>query len=150
MTSPEREPRPLIVGIGASAGGLAAFNSFLANMPAQPGMGFVLVQHLDPQHKSLLVELLAANSPMPVLTAADGMTVQQDRVYVIPPDATLTISDGILRLATPAPARQQRRPIDSFLVSLAEDQGECAVGIVLSGTGSDGSIGIRAIKSRVD
>jgi two-component system CheB/CheR fusion protein len=148
MTSRERQPRPLIVGIGASAGGLAAFNSFLANMPAHPGMGFVLVQHLDPQHKSLLVELLAANSPMPVHTASDGVVVQKDCVYVIPPDATLTISDGALRLATPAPARQQRRPIDSFLVSLAEDQGECAVGIVLSGTGSDGSIGIRAIKEQ--
>ena len=148
MSSLEREPRPLIVGIGASAGGLAAFNSFLANMPAQPGMSFVLVQHLDPQHKSLLVELLATNSPMPVLTASDGVTVQKDCVYVIPPDATLTISDRVLHLATPAPARQQRRPIDSFLVSLAEDQGECAVGIVLSGTGSDGSIGIRAIKEQ--
>src|SRR6187200_3087382 len=148
MTSPEREARPLIVGIGASAGGLAAFNSFLANMPAQPGMGFVLVQHLDPPHKSLLVELLAANSPLPVLTASDGVKVEKYCVYVIPPDATLTISDGILQLATPAPARQQRRPIDSFLVSLAEDQGECAVGIVLSGTGSDGSIGIRAIKEQ--
>lgn len=148
MASPERGPRPLIVGIGASAGGLAAFKSFLDNVPADPGMGFVLIQHLDPHHKSMLVELLGSDSPMPVVTALDGTTVQKNCVYVIPPDATLTISEGVLRLATPAPARQQRRPIDSFFVSLAEDQGECAVGIVLAGTGSDGSIGIRAIKEQ--
>ena len=147
MTTLERERRPLIVGIGASAGGLAAFKSFLANMPSDPGMGFVLVQHLAPDHKSLLVELLGANSPLPVITAVDGVTVEENCVYVIPPDATLTIKDGVLRLETPAPARQHRRPIDSFFVSLAEDQGECAVGIILSGVGSDGSLGIRAIKA---
>lgn len=147
MTMPECTKRPLIVGIGASAGGLAAFKSFLANMPPEPGMGFVLVQHLAPDHKSLLVELLGANSPLPVITAVDGVTVEENCVYVIPPDATLTIKDGALRLETPAPARQHRRPIDSFFVSLAEDQGECAVGIILSGVGSDGSLGIRAIKA---
>ncbi len=147
MTIPECTKRPLIVGIGASAGGLAAFKSFLANMPSDPGMGFVLVQHLAPDHKSLLVELLGVNSPLPVITAVDGVTVEENCVYVIPPDATLTIKDGVLRLETPAPARQHRRPIDSFFVSLAEDQGECAVGIILSGVGSDGSLGIRAIKA---
>ncbi len=142
----ERDKQPLIVGIGASAGGLAAFKSFLANMPPDPGMGFVLVQHLAPDHKSLLVELLGANSPLPVITAADGVAVTENCVYVIPPDATLTIKDGVLQLQSPAPARQNRRPIDSFFVSLAEDQGECAVGIILAGVGSDGSLGIRAIK----
>ncbi len=147
MTAPECEKRPLIVGIGASAGGLAAFKSFLTNMPPDPGMGFVLVQHLAPDHKSLLVELLGANSPLPVITAVDGVTVKANCVHVIPPDATLTIKNGVLRLETPAPARQLRRPIDSFFVSLAEDQGECAVGIILSGVGSDGSLGIRAIKA---
>lgn len=146
MKASECEKHLLIVGIGASAGGLAAFKSFLANTPSDSGMGFVLVQHLDPYHKSLLVELLSANSPMPVVTATDGVAVKENCVYVIPPDATLTIENGALRLATPAPARQHRRPIDSFLVSLAEDQGECAVGIILSGVGSDGSLGIRAIK----
>ncbi len=147
MTTSECERRSLIVGIGASAGGLAAFKSFLANMPPEPGMGFVLVQHLAPDHKSLLVELLGANSPLPVITVVDGVTVAQNCVYVIPPDATLTIKDGVLRLETPAPARQHRRPIDSFFMSLAEDQGECAVGIILSGVGSDGALGIRAIKA---
>lgn len=137
---------PLIVGIGASAGGLAAFKTFLGNMPPEPGMAFVLVQHLAPDHKSLLVELLGANSPLPVITAADGIAVRSNNVYVMPPDATLTIEAGILRLQKPAPDRPHRRPIDSFFVSLAEDQGDCAIGIILSGVGSDGSAGIRAIK----
>ena len=146
MNNSHCEKLPLIVGIGASAGGLAAFKSFLANTPPNPGMGFVLVQHLSPDHKSLLVELLGANSPMPVVTASDGVAVKENCVYVIPPDATLTIVDGVLRIVSPAPAREHRRPIDSFLMSLAEDQGECAVGVVLAGVGSDGSLGIRAIK----
>lgn len=146
MVSPERSARPLIVGIGASAGGLAAFKTFLANVPADPGMAFVLVQHLAPDHKSLLVELLSANSRLPVITASDGDAVEANRVYVIPPDATLTITNGVLDLATPAPARQHRRPIDTFFMSLATDQGDSAVGIVLAGVGSDGSLGIRAIK----
>ena len=146
MSPHKDECRPLIVGIGASAGGLAAFKSFLANVPAEPNMAFILVQHLAPDHKSLLVELLAAKSPMPVITAADGVVVKTNCVYVIPPDATLTITNGILAIASPAPIRRHRRPIDVFFSSLAEDQGECAVGIVLSGIGSDGSVGIRAIK----
>src|SRR6476661_7285116 len=108
------EPPTLIVGIGASAGGLAAFKSFLASTPANTGMGFVLVQHLDPQHNSLLVELLGAHSPISVVTARDGLTVKPNCVFVIPPDATLTIKDGVLQLETPAPAREHRRPIDTF------------------------------------
>ena len=138
----------LIVGIGASAGGLAAFKSFLAHTPADSGMAFVLVQHLAPDYKSMLVELLGDKSPIPVVAAADGMAVDANRVYVIPPDTTLTIEDGRLHVVSPAPARLLRRPIDAFLISLAEDQGERAVGIVLAGTGSDGSAGIRAIKEQ--
>ena len=137
---------PIIVGIGASAGGLAAFKTFLANTPADSGMAFVLVQHLSPDHKSMLVELLGSHSPLSVVTAADGVSVKENCVYVIPPDTTLTIKAGVLQLETPAPAREHRRPIDTFLVSLAEDQGERAIGIVLSGVGSDGSVGIRSIK----
>jgi two-component system, chemotaxis family, CheB/CheR fusion protein len=109
-------------------------------------MAFVLVQHLDPHHKSLLVELLGTHSPIPVVAAKDGLAVKQNCVFVIPPDATLTIKDGVLRLTTPAPAREYRRPIDTFFKSLAEDCGERAVGIVLAGVGSDGTIGIRTIK----
>ena len=140
-----QSPR-LVVGIGASAGGLAAFKAFLANTPADIGMAFVLVQHLAPDHKSLLVELLAAKSPLSVVTATDGLAVKDNCVFVIPPDATLTIKDGVLHLDTPAPLRAHRRPIDTFLTSLAEDYGECAVGIVLTGVGSDGTIGVRSIK----
>ena len=143
---PSPRPSALVVGIGASAGGLAAFKRFLASTPADTGMAFVLVQHLDPHHKSLLVELLGAHSPIPVVTAKDGLVVKENCVFVIPPDATLTIEDGFLRLTTPAPAREHRRPIDTFFTSLAEDYGERAIGIVLAGVGSDGAIGIRTIK----
>jgi two-component system CheB/CheR fusion protein len=138
----------LIVGIGASAGGLEAFKSFFAKMPADSGMAFVLVQHLAPQHDSLLTELIARGTAMPVVEATDGEPVQADHVYVIPPDATLTIHDGALQVSKPAPPRQHRWPINTFFTSLAEDHGDCAVCIVLSGTGSDGARGLRVIKER--
>ena len=109
-------------------------------------MAYVLVQHLAPHHKSLLVELLGSQSPISVVAAEDGLAVKANCVFVIPPDATLTIKDAVLRLETPAPVRQHRRPIDTFLTSLAADCGERAVGIVLAGVGSDGTIGIRSIK----
>ena len=138
----------LVVGIGASAGGLAAFKRFLASTPTDSGMAFILVQHLDPHHKSLLVELLGAGAPIPVLEAADGIAVRKNCVFVIPPDATLTIEDGILRVVSPAPPREHRRPIDTFFASLAQDCGDKAVGVVLSGVGSDGALGVRMIKER--
>ena len=136
----------LIVGIGASAGGLAAFSAFLAAMPPDNGMAFVLVQHLAPDHKSILTELLGKVSPMPVVEAQDGMPVDADRVFVIAPDSTLAIKDRRLQVSKPAPPRDRRRPIDTFFSSLAEDQGDNAVCIVLAGTGSDGSLGLKAIK----
>lgn len=136
----------LIVGIGASAGGLEAFTTFFANMPADSGMAFVLVQHLDPHHKSMLVDLLGRHTKMNVTEAIDGVDVAANRIFIIPPNATLTISDGALRVSHPAPPREHRRPIDTFFASLAEDQEECAVCIVLSGTGSDGSLGLRKVK----
>jgi two-component system, chemotaxis family, CheB/CheR fusion protein len=95
MAEPPSRPSALVVGIGASAGGLDAFKRFLANTPADTGMAFVLVQHLDPHHKSLLVELLGTHSPIPVVAAKDGLAVKQNCVFVIPPDATLTIKDGV-------------------------------------------------------
>lgn len=137
---------PLIVGIGASAGGLAAFKAFFSEMPAGTGMTFVLVQHLDPDHQSMLVELLAPYTRMPVAEAQDGLKMAVNHVYVIPPNATLTFEDGFLRVSKPAPARAYRRPIDSLFVSLAQNHDECAVGIVLSGVGSDGSLGLGTIK----
>ena len=139
--------RPLmIVGIGASAGGLDAFKSFFANMPADSGMAFVLVQHLSPQHDSMLTELVGRSTAMPVVDAADGEHVQANHVYVIPPDSTLTIDGGSLHVSKPAPPREYRWPINAFFTSLAEDQGDCAVCIVLSGLGSDGARGLRAVK----
>jgi two-component system, chemotaxis family, CheB/CheR fusion protein len=115
-------------------------------MPADSGMAFVLVQHLAPDHRSMLVELLGKSTAMSVTEAEDGMPVAANRVFVIPPDATLTIEDGVLRVSTPAPAREHRRPIDTFFCSLAEDQGESAVCIILSGAGSDGTLGVRTVK----
>ena len=136
----------LIVGIGASAGGLEAFRSFLANTPKDTGMAFVLVQHLSPDHKSMLVELLGKSTAMRVVEAADGVQVTPNCVFVIPPDATLTIEAGRLKVDQPAPPRDRRRPIDTFFQSLAKDQGENAIGIILAGTGSDGSLGLATIK----
>jgi two-component system, chemotaxis family, CheB/CheR fusion protein len=143
---PTPQQLSLVVGIGASAGGLEAFTRFFANMPADSGMAFVLVQHLDPQRASMLVELLSAKTTMPVIAAADGAPVTANSVFVIPPNAVLTISEGVLRLSRPAPAREHRRPVDTFFSSLAEDQGERAACIILSGGGSDGTEGLRAVK----
>jgi two-component system, chemotaxis family, CheB/CheR fusion protein len=141
-----RRPRSLVVGIGASAGGLAAFKSFFDNMPAETGMAFVLVQHLDPEHRSLLVDLLRPHTDMQVVEAQDRALLVPNQIHVIPPNATLTLEGDVLRVSTPVPAREYRRPIDTFFASLAESQEDCAVGIILSGVGSDGSLGIKAIK----
>ncbi|MEQ1754406.1 MAG: chemotaxis protein CheB [Micropepsaceae bacterium] len=137
---------PLVVGIGASAGGLQAFKKFFVEMPAENGMAFVLVQHLDPAHESLLVNLIGSQTKMRVVEAWDGAKLVANSIFVIPPDATLTIESGVLRMRKPAPPRELRHPIDTFFLSLAEDQGPNAVCIVLSGMGSDGSIGLKAVK----
>lgn len=134
-----------IIGIGASAGGLEAYEQFFRNVPAASGLAFVLVQHLDPSHDSLLTEILQRCTSLPVVEAGDQVVVAPNRVYVIPPNRDLTIFHGSLQLSLPEMPRGQRMPIDAFLRSLAEDQGEHAVGIVLSGTGTDGTQGLRAI-----
>lgn len=123
-----------------------AFKVFFANMPIDSGMAFVLVQHLDPQHRSMLVELLSSATAMPVVEATDGLRVAADHVYVIPPNATLRIAEGKLHVLKPAPAREHRRPVDTFFMSLAEDQEENAVCVILSGGGSDGTEGLQEIK----
>src|SRR5262252_5101096 len=150
VTAPPSREGPavarLVVGLGASAGGLDAFKSFFAAMPPGSGMAYILVQHLDPHHKSLLVELLSNHTDMLVVQAEDGMAVAADHVFVIPPNAVMTIKGGILRVSTPAPPREHRKPIDVFFASLAEDQEEKAVCIILSGSGSDGSLGLKAVK----
>ena len=144
--SRKQAPLNLIVGIGASAGGLEAFKAFFAHLPPDSGMAFVLVQHLSPDHQSVLTEILARAAPIPVVEAEHRMRLEPNRVHVIPPDATLTIEDSRLLVVKPAPPRSSRRPIDSFFASLAKDQEENAVSIVLSGVGSDGSIGLAAVK----
>lgn len=137
-----------IVGIGASAGGLAAFEAFFSGMPADadPGMAFVLVQHLAPDHKSILSELIRRYTRMQVSEVEDGMVVRPNCAYIIPPNCDMALLNGGLQLVAPAAPRGLRLPIDFFFRSLALDQRERAVGIVLSGTGSDGTAGVRAIK----
>jgi two-component system CheB/CheR fusion protein len=139
-----------IVGIGASAGGLAAFEAFFSGMPADtdPGMAFVLVQHLAPDHKSILTELIRRYTRMQVFEVEDGMVVQPNCTYIIPPNRDMVLSNGTLQLMDPSAPRWQRLPIDFFFRSLAQDQHERAIGIVLSGTGSDGTLGVRAIKDK--
>ena len=147
-TSAPIEPSFPIVGIGASAGGLAAFEAFFSGMPkdVEPGMAFVLVQHLAPDHKSILTDLIRRYTRMTVFEVEDGMTVQPNCAYIIPPNRDMAFLNGTLHLLEPASPRGQRLPIDFFFRSLAQDQHERAICIVLSGTGSDGTLGVRAIK----
>ena len=137
-----------IVGIGASAGGLAAFEAFFSGMPADvdPGMAFVLVQHLAPDHSSILTALMQRYTRMKVYEVEDGMVVQKNCAYIIPPNRDMAFLNGTLQLMEPVEPRGHRLPIDFLFRSLAQDQRERAIGIVLSGTGSDGTLGVRAIK----
>ena len=137
-----------VVGIGASAGGLAAFEAFFTGLPdaTDPGMAFVLVQHLDPNHKSILTDLIRRYTRLPVFEVEDGMVVRPNCIYVIPPGHDLALLNGALQLLEPTEPRGLRLPIDFFFRSLAQEQRERAIGIVLSGTGSDGAQGVRAIK----
>jgi len=135
-----------VVGIGASAGGLDAFLRLMHHLPPTTGLAYVLVQHLDPAHESLLPELLGRASTIPVVQAADGMRVDADRAYVIPPNTTMTVTDGHLRLVARKKGRGPHLPIDAFFCSLAGVYGSNSVGAILSGAGSDGALGIQAIK----
>lgn len=145
------EPESLgfpIVGIGASAGGIGAFESFFSTMPADsdPGMAFVLVQHLARDHKSILTELIRRYTKMKVFEVEDGMKIEPNCAYIIPPNRDMALANGALRLFEPSLARGVRLPIDFFFRSLAQEQRERGICIVLSGTGSDGTLGIRAVK----
>jgi two-component system CheB/CheR fusion protein len=137
-----------IVGIGASAGGLEALEQFLSRVPPGSGMAFVIVQHLDPTHKGIMPELLQRSTGMKVIQVKDRTTVQSDCVYVIPPNKDMSILHGVLHLLAPASPRGLRLPIDFFLRTLAQDQQEHSVGVILSGMGSDGTLGLRAIKEK--
>lgn len=135
-----------IVGIGASAGGLEAFEKFFANMPPDSDIAFVMVQHLDPTRESMLTEILRNYTEMPVYQIEHNMKVERNAVYVISPNTTLSISDGVLQTMKPEQPRGRRLPIDIFFRSLAQDQREKAICIILSGTGTDGSLGLKAVK----
>jgi two-component system CheB/CheR fusion protein len=135
-----------IVGVGASAGGLEAFTQLLKALPLDTGMGFVLVQHLDPEHESALTQILSRATSLPVCDVTNNQPVQPNHVYIIPPDTNLSIVAGILKLQPRPKTRTPHRPIDSFFESLAQDQHERAIGVVLSGTASDGTLGLEAIK----
>jgi two-component system CheB/CheR fusion protein len=148
QTAPPSRPEPFpVVGIGASAGGLDACRKLAAALPASSGMAFILVQHLDPTHESMMVDLLAGHTTMPVLQASDGMPIDRDHLYVIPPGAYLSVADGALRLSQPQARHGARLPFDYLLHSLAEWYGPRAICVILSGSGADGSLGLKAVKS---
>ena len=144
--TPVRKSFP-VVGIGASAGGLEAFSDLLRQLPEKTGMAFVLVQHLDPKHSSELREILARTTRVPVQEVTDGVVVRPDNIYVIPPNTSMVLKDGALRLAARVLTRGQHMPIDHFLRSLAEARGNRAISVILSGTASDGTEGSRAVKA---
>ena len=148
VTENETQAKFPIVGIGASAGGLAAFEAFFSGMPDddEPGMAFVLVQHLAPDHKSMLSDLVKRYTRMKVYEVEDGMVVKPNCTYIIPPGFDMAFMGGRLQLLDPVAPRGHRSPIDYFFRSLAQDQRERAIAIILSGTGSDGTAGIRTIK----
>jgi two-component system CheB/CheR fusion protein len=137
---------PIVVGVGASAGGLEAFTELLSHLPGDTGMAFVLIQHLDPKHESHLTELLSNASRMPVSEVKEETRAEANHVYVIPPRSNLGISNGILQ-TPPRPASGRNMPVDFFLRALAADRSSRALGVVLSGTGSDGTLGLQAIKA---
>jgi two-component system CheB/CheR fusion protein len=143
----EHPPFP-IVGIGASAGGLEALEQFLGRVSANSGMAYVIVQHLDPTHKGIMPELLQRATAMEVFQVKDRMRVKPNCVYVIPPNRDMSILHGVLYLFEPTAPRGLRLPIDFFLRSLAEDRQELSIGVILSGMGSDGTMGLRAIKEK--
>jgi two-component system CheB/CheR fusion protein len=132
-----------IVGIGASAGGLEAFTDFLKNLPLDAGMAFVFIQHLAAGQESLLTDILSRSTPLPVHKVKNNMKIERNNVYVIPPDASMTITNHTLKLQPLM--LKPHRPVDQFFISLAKEAKNRAIGIVLSGTGSDGTEGLKAI-----
>ncbi len=145
-TPNKKKPFP-IVGIGSSAGGLEALEIFFDHMPSDQGIAFVVIQHLSPDHKSIMKELLQKHTKMKVLQTEDGMKIQPNHLYLNPPAKNISLFNGRFCLSDPELGHVVRLSIDYFFRSLAEDQKERAICIILSGTGSDGTLGIRAIKA---
>src|SRR2546430_2521634 len=145
----DRKDNLLIAAIGASAGGIEATTELLSHVPPDTGMAFVLVQHLDPSHHSMLTELLSKKTPMRVVEVTNGMTVEPNQVYVIPPNATMSISNHTLQLGPRTESsRGVHMSIDHFMRALAEEQGNRAIGIILSGSGTDGTAGLAQIQAQ--
>ena len=136
-----------IVAVGASAGGLEAFTNFLKALPDHTGMSFILCQHMDPTHKSILASLLQRFTQMPIREVTDKTVVEPNHVYILPPNSLMTISNGVLLLTSRGRRTYKDYPIDQFFVSLAEDRRDCAIGVVLSGTATDGTRGLQAINA---
>ncbi len=148
--APDKRPHPQrfpIVGVGASAGGLEAFTRLLNRLPTDTGIGFVLVQHLDPTHESELTRLLARATSMPTREVTNNLRVEPNHVYIIPPNVDLSITRGVLKLQPRPEGRRPHHAIDFFFESLAQDQSAHAIGVVLSGTATDGTLGLEAIKA---
>ena len=137
-----------IVGVGASAGGIEALEYFFRPFPADCGLAFVIVTHLSPERVSLLHEIVARYTPMKVEPARDGIQLLPNHVVVLPENAIIGVENGQIRLRKPAFTRRERKPVDIFLSALASDQGEYAVGVILSGGDGDGTLGIKAIRER--
>ena len=146
-TTSQPNPSVRIVGIGASAGGLAALDEFFKEVPANSGLAFIVVQHLDPTQKTLLVELLQRVTRMSVYQASELLRIEPNCVYVIPPNAELSVVDGALKLAKPMESRGLRLPVNVLFSSLAREQRERAIAVVLSGMGTDGTVGMQSIKA---
>src|SRR5216684_5614456 len=143
----EQDSATTIVAIGASAGGIEAVTDLLKYLPANTGMAFVLVQHLDPKHHSILTELLARKTAMSVTEVSDGLLVEPNHVYVIPPNATMSISDHTLHLGPREESHGAHMSVDHFMRALAEQKGNRAIGVILSGSGSDGTLGMAEIQA---
>jgi two-component system CheB/CheR fusion protein len=143
-----KERQFFIAGLGGSAGGLEAFEEFFKKLSPDTGIGYVLITHLDPTKKDIMPELIQRYTRMPVAQAENDMVIEPNHVYVIPPNNDLTLSGGILKLRSPSMPRGVRMPIDVFLRSLAEDQREMSIALIFSGMGTDGVLGVKAIKEK--
>ena len=138
-----------IVAIGVSAGGLAACKKLVDALPSNNGMAFLIVQHLEPSHERLLVDLLSTRTSMRVVQAVDGMEIERERIYIIPPGSYLCVdSKGVLRLSSPPERHAAWLPFDFLLNSLAETFGRRVVCVIMSGTGADGSLGLTSVKAK--
>ncbi|MFY4729669.1 chemotaxis protein CheB, partial [Nitrospira sp. BLG_2] len=145
-----KRKRPMyIVGMGGSAGALEAFEQFFTHMPADSGLAFVLVPHLDPTHKGMMPELLGRCTSMNVVQVEDGMPVRPDQIHIIPPNKDMTILNGVLHIQEPNSPRGHRAPIDLFLRHLAEDQEDRSIAVIMSGMGTDGTLGVKAVKEHL-